>query len=54
MRNISNILDTKLIWFGFCIGIIYIYLTLPYSEIIKKEHFNIKKKYFHSLEHNGD
>ena len=54
MRNISNILDTKLIWFGFCIGIIYIYLTLPYSEVIKKEHFSEKKKCFHSLEHNGD
>ena len=52
MRNISNILDPKLIWCGFCIGVIYMYLTLPYSEVIKKEYFD-EKKCFHSLKNNG-
>jgi hypothetical protein len=45
MRNISNILDFKLAWCGFCIGLIYIYLTIPYPDIIKKEKFEEKKSF---------
>ena len=50
-RDLSNVLDCKYIWLGFCIGLLYIYLTIPYPELIRKENFE-QKKYFQRLNEN--
>jgi hypothetical protein len=43
MNNINlfdSILDIKIVWLSFCLGILYIYLQCPYPKIILKKDNN--------------